>query len=62
MSERMHIGRSWANHPLEDECPCIQAACGLVDTDYIDPTCRQHSIEAAKTIRQLHYAADCPED
>lgn len=55
-----HIGRSWLGHPLEDDCPCGKAACGLVDSDLIDPDCPQHALTAAKTMRQMHTPADCP--
>lgn len=57
-----HIGRSWRgmeNH-LEKECPCPKEPCGLVAASKIDPECPQHSMAAAKTIRQNHYADDCP--
>lgn len=53
-----HIGRSFSGHPIEDECPCEKAACGLVMTDKIDPSCLQHRVN--KTIRQAHTAEECP--
>lgn len=53
-----HVGRSFAGHPLEDECPCPQELCGLVAWDRVDPGCAQHA--PSKTIRQGHHAADCP--
>ena len=53
-----HIGRSFAGTRLEDACPCGQAACGLVDDP--DPTCDQHAMWAARTIRQAHVSIDCP--
>lgn len=55
-----HVGRSWSGHGLEDECPCPQAACGLVDTDDIVEECTEHPMRAAKTIRQHHYSHQCP--
>lgn len=54
-----HIGRSFVGHPLEDECPCEQAPCGLVDTQNVDPNCDQHGFGSAKTIRQMHNADLC---
>lgn len=61
-SIHFHIGRSWLGHPLEDDCPCGKAACGLVDAHLIDPACPQHALTAAKTMRQMHPAGDCPGD
>lgn len=54
-----HIGRSFEGHQLEDSCPCKKARCGLAVATS-DPTCREHSFQAAKTIRQSHRAQDCP--
>lgn len=54
----LHIGRSWSGHPLEDACPCVKASCGLVEKE--DPSCDQHGMKAAKTIRQQHFAGQCP--
>lgn len=56
----MHIGRSFVGHPLEDDCPCPQEACGLVDTAKAVPTCEQHGAGMAKTLRQMHFEAQCP--
>lgn len=56
----MHIGRSWSGHPLEDDCPCPKAPCGLVDMDRTDPTCPEHPAERCKSIRQSHPASACP--
>lgn len=58
MSET-HIGRSWHGHRLEDECPCPKAACGLVIADFVRLDCPEHAWTATKTIRQIHYLADC---
>lgn len=56
-----HIGRSWpGQHFIEDECPCPQEPCGLVDVDRADPTCPHHPPERGKTIRQSHLAGACP--
>jgi hypothetical protein len=54
-----HIGRSWHGTPLEDDCPCGKAPCGLVDSEKIDSDCPQHGGEFAKTMRQIHWAAEC---
>ncbi|MFD6030495.1 hypothetical protein ACFWE5_07250 [Cellulosimicrobium funkei] len=54
-----HLGRSWTGHQLEDACPCPQAACGLVSTDAIDPTCDQHALDKARTMRQVHDGRAC---
>lgn len=56
----VHCGRSFTGHPLEDNCPCAKAPCGLVDSEGIDPNCPQHAIAAAQTIRQSHPADSCP--
>lgn len=56
----MHIGRSWTDTPLEDACPCVKAACGLVPRNQVSPECDQHPPTACKTIRQSHRAGDCP--
>lgn len=57
---RLHLGRSWVTHEIEDDCPCGKAACGLVDSEQIDPACSQHALGAAKTMRQIHTATECP--
>lgn len=57
---RLHLGRSWLTHELEDDCPCGKAACGLVDSEQIDPECPQHALGAAKTMRQMHNEDECP--
>lgn len=59
MADDMHFGRSWDGHALEDACPCDQAPCGLIAAE--DPECPEHGVKAARTMRQLHRAADCPE-
>lgn len=56
----VHMGRSWTGHELEDSCPCPEAPCGLVHGENIDPVCPQHNLNAARTMRQMHYAKDCP--
>lgn len=55
-----HIGRAWAGHKLENECPCVKEDCGLVNFENIDENCPQHAIEAGKTMRQYHSDSDCP--
>lgn len=57
-----HLGRSFVGTRLEDDCPCPKAPCGLVLSDGIgsEVECPQHSLAAAKTIRQMHHADDCP--
>lgn len=56
----MHFGRSFAGHPLEDECPCQKAPCGLVEFNTINPDCDQHHWSRKKTMRQGHPAGRCP--
>ncbi len=57
----LHVGRSWSGSPLEDECPCTQAPCGLVALWDADPDCIQHGVNhPAKTMRQGHFSYDCP--
>lgn len=56
-----HVGRSFTGHGLEDECPCPQAPCGLVEMGTVDPKCPQHTWTAAKTMRQGHPAKHCPD-
>ena len=53
-----HMGRSFHDTRLEDECPCPKEACGLVSTPV--ESCEQHNVLAGKTMRQLHSAGDCP--
>ena len=54
-----HIGRSFTGHHIEDQCPCPQEKCGLVDSEKVHKDCDQHKMWAAKTIRQGHPAAEC---
>lgn len=57
----MHIGRGWSGvSRWEMTCPCGKGECGLVDADQISDNCPQHHPNAAKTIRQMHWADDCP--
>lgn len=60
LPQHHHIGRSWTGHHLEDECECPQEACGLVNMDNAFAACPQHGWEAAKTMRQIHLADNCP--
>lgn len=56
----LHVGRSWwPAHPIEDECPCPKAPCGLVPIASADPSCDQHAPARAKSLRELHAAAHC---
>lgn len=55
-----HVGRSWVGHPLEDDCPCPQQPCGLVRMNEADPSCTQHTLSAAKSMRQIHNHDECP--
>lgn len=54
-----HVGRSFSGHPLEDDCPCEKAPCGLVVWGS-NEDCPQHGVKMGKTIRQGHFEADCP--
>ena len=54
-----HIGRAWVGHAIEDECPCPQEPCGLVDDARVDPACPHHPINVGKSIRQGHPAERC---
>jgi hypothetical protein len=53
----MHVGRSWSGHAIEDDCACVKAPCGLVDSS-VPAACDQH--ESSRTIRQGHLASNCP--
>lgn len=55
-----HLGRAFTGHTLEDDCPCPQAACGLIIQATIDPDCEQHAWTHAKSMRQSHTAGSCP--
>lgn len=55
----MHIGRSFTSTFIEDECPCEQAPCGLVEDTNISPDCTEHPYDATKTMRQVHSAEAC---
>lgn len=53
-----HSGRSWGGPgPIEADCPCPKAPCGLVPNDYPDP-CGQH--DGSESIRSSHRADACP--
>lgn len=56
-----HMGRSFAGTPLEDNCPCPKAPCGLVDIENVHPECGEHPYYRAKTMRQGHRADQCPQ-
>lgn len=53
-----HSGRGWSGTFIEDNCPCPQEPCGLVDFSKAHPSCVQHRM--AKTVRQGHPADQCP--
>lgn len=55
-----HVGRAWAGHSIEDECPCLQQLCGLVDYGLAHPDCEHHPASRMKSMRQGHRAKDCP--
>ena len=56
-----HVGRAWEGlAPFEVDCPCGKAPCGLIDSSMISERCDQHRMSAAKTMRQMHGAGDCP--
>lgn len=55
-----HVGRAWSGHDIEDECPCPQELCGLVDTSRADPDCDQHPPTRARSLRQGHRSDQCP--
>jgi ribosomal protein L37E len=57
---KLHMGRSFTGHELEDSCPCPKERCGLVTQDTADPDCPQHGFAAAKTMRQFHEPRYCP--
>lgn len=59
-ADPMHYGRASNGHDIEDDCPCPQEPCGLVDMAKADPDCDQHSDRARKTMRQGHVASACP--
>ena len=60
-----HSGRCWPpSTAIEDECPCPQEACGLVDPQRAHPDCEQHYFLdnplKARSMRQGHPADQCP--
>lgn len=55
-----HIGRAWAGHTRDDDCPCPQEPCGLVALSRVAPDCPEHRTELARTMRQIHKADRCP--
>lgn len=56
-----HFGRSWSGHPIEDDCPCPKALCGLVVYGQWADDCDQHNpFRHPRTIRQSHPADKCP--
>lgn len=59
MHEKFHMVRSWSGSRLEDACLCPQEPCQLVQVDKALPDCPEHGFGKAKTMRQVHFAADC---
>ncbi|GGY88786.1 hypothetical protein CP967_31260 [Streptomyces nitrosporeus] len=57
-----HIGRSWTGHEIEDDCPCPQVSCGLVDVEAVADECEHHPPLCAKSMRQGHHAEDCQKE
>lgn len=55
-----HVGRSFNDTRLEDDCPCPKAPCGLVVSDNAAEDCPEHPWHRAKTIRQSHLGENCP--
>lgn len=60
MTESMHIGRTFDDTRLEDDCPCPKEPCGLVRADRLNADCMQHPMLRQKTIRQSHPSFRCP--
>lgn len=58
MITRMHMGRHWVGHDIEDRCPCPQEPCGLIDPANRHVDCVQHL--SSRTFRQDHPADRCP--
>lgn len=60
----LHIGRAFSGHYMEDDCECIQAACGLVLSTrsgiFNTDGCEQHDYVYSKTMRQIHSGELCP--
>lgn len=56
----MHIGRQFTGTEIEQDCPCPTAPCGLVYEAHADPTCTEHHMDHAPTIRQGHPSGRCP--
>jgi hypothetical protein len=58
----LHVGRSWAGHEVEDDCPCPKAPCGLAAPKN-GVVCEHHNpsdYTQSRTMRQVHQAKDCP--
>ena len=56
----VHMGRGWSGTRIEDECPCPQAPCGLVNSSDTDPACEHHPMSRNKSMRQGHRSDECP--
>ena len=55
-----HVGRMWGGHAIEDDCPCPQEPCGLVDITKAAPECEHHPFIRCRSLRQGHRASECP--
>lgn len=56
----VHFARGWTDDRFLPTCGCKAAPCGLVDGSQVNPECPQHTLRAAKTMRQMHPAKECP--
>jgi hypothetical protein len=56
----LHVGMLQSGTVVERECPCGQAACGLVDSAQIANNCRIHGPDASVHLLQHHRPAECP--
>lgn len=43
---------------MEDECPCPQEPCGLIDVKRVVASCPQHPSSRSQTIRNSHERGD----
>jgi hypothetical protein len=56
----LHVGRAEHGTAVEDDCPCGQAPCGLVDTSRVADRCKVHGPSAAVDLLQHHRPGECP--
>ncbi len=52
-----HVGRNPEGTEVENNCPCFQELCGLVNSTKIDPACSEHP---GNRIFQSHRNDKCP--